>query len=102
MLNSVLANFYERDIRKLIDEVNSFRNEEDLWRTQGDVKNSAGNLVLHIIGGTSYLIGTQLAQTGYVRHRDQELFANFFPLHTKTLVIKLAEDSTVEWRKIHE
>jgi hypothetical protein len=26
----------------------------------------------------------------------------FFPLHTKTLVIKLAADSTVEWRKIHE
>ena len=26
----------------------------------------------------------------------------FFPLHTKTLVIKLTKDSTVEWRKIHE
>jgi hypothetical protein len=26
----------------------------------------------------------------------------FFPLHTKTLVIKLDADSTVEWRKIHE
>ncbi len=26
----------------------------------------------------------------------------FFPMHTKTLVIKLAADSTVEWRKIHE
>jgi hypothetical protein len=25
-----------------------------------------------------------------------------FPLHTKTLVIKLTQDSTVEWRKIHE
>ena len=24
------------------------------------------------------------------------------PLHTKTLVIKLAKDSTVEWREIHE
>jgi hypothetical protein len=26
----------------------------------------------------------------------------FFPLHTTTLVIKLAADSTVEWRKIHQ
>lgn len=26
----------------------------------------------------------------------------FFPLHTKSLVIKLTKDSTVEWRKIHE
>ncbi|MGN6531995.1 MAG: hypothetical protein ACTHK0_09605 [Ginsengibacter sp.] len=33
---------------------------------------------------------------------DQTLFANFFPLHTKTLVIKIGKDSTVEWRKIHQ
>ncbi|MDB5205593.1 MAG: hypothetical protein JWR72_668 [Flavisolibacter sp.] len=33
---------------------------------------------------------------------DQELIGNIFPLHTKTLVIKLNKDSTVEWRKIHE
>jgi hypothetical protein len=72
MLNSVLANFFERDIRKLIEEVNLFRNEEDLWRTQGSVKNAGGNLVLHIIGGLNYLIGATLAQTGYVRNRDQE------------------------------
>jgi hypothetical protein len=72
MLNSVLADFYERDLRKLIEEVNLFKNEEDLWRTQGSVKNSSGNLVLHIIGGLNHLIGTTLAQTGYVRDRDQE------------------------------
>jgi len=31
-----------------------------------------------------------------------ETIANVFPLHTKTLVINLTKDSTVEWRKIHE
>jgi hypothetical protein len=72
MLNNILASFYERDIRKLMDEVNLFSNEEDLWKTQGSVKNSSGNLVLHIIGGLNYLIGTTLGQTGYVRDRDQE------------------------------
>jgi len=72
MLNNVLVNFYERDIRKLIHEVNLFNNEEDLWRTQGSVKNSCGNLVLHIIGGLNYLIGTTLAHTGYIRDRNQE------------------------------
>ena len=72
MLNSVLASFYERDLRKLIEEINLFRNEEDVWRTQGSVKNSAGNLALHLIGGLNYLIGAQLANTGYVRNRDLE------------------------------
>ena len=72
MLNNILAEFYERDTRKLIEEVNLFENEEDLWRTEGSVKNSCGNLVLHIIGGLNHFFGAILAHTGYVRDRDQE------------------------------
>jgi hypothetical protein len=71
-LNNTLAGFYERDIRKLIDEINQFKNEENLWRTQGSIRNAAGNLALHIIGGSNYLFGTILAKTGYVRNRDLE------------------------------
>ncbi len=89
MLNSVLANFYERDIRKLIEEVNLFRNEEDLWRTHGSVKNSAGNLVLHIIGGLNHLIGATLAQTGYLRDRGQEFIRK--GVERKYLVSQLEE-----------
>ena len=87
MLNSVLATFYERDLRKLIEEVNLFRNEEDLWRTQGSVKNSSGNLVLHIIGGLNHFIGATLAQTGYVRNRDQEFISK--GVERKDLVARL-------------
>ncbi|HMH21163.1 MAG TPA: DinB family protein [Puia sp.] len=72
MLNHIMADFYEQDLRKLIEEINLFKNEDDLWRIQGSVTNSSGNLALHIIGGLSFLIGTTLANTGYVRDRDQE------------------------------
>jgi len=72
MLSVILANFYERDLRRLIDEINLFQKEDDLWRVRGSVKNAAGNLALHIIGGLNYLIGTNLARTGYVRNRDEE------------------------------
>ena len=72
MFNSILAGFYQRDISKFIEEVNLFSNEENLWKTHGSVKNSCGNLALHIIGGLNFLIGSTLAQTGYVRNRDQE------------------------------
>jgi hypothetical protein len=89
MLSSILANFYERDIHKLIEEVNLFKNEEDLWKTRGSVKNSSGNLVLHIIGGLNYLIGTMLAQTGYVRNRDQEFIRK--GVERKVLVAQLEE-----------
>lgn len=72
MLNSILARFYERDLRQLITEVNLFSKEENLWKTEGSVNNSSGNLVLHIIGGLNFLVGTTLAHTGYVRDRDKE------------------------------
>ncbi len=89
MMNTLLANFYERDLRKLMEEVNLFRNEEDLWKTQGSVKNSCGNLVLHIIGGLNFLIGATLAQTGYVRDRDQEFIRK--GVERKVLVAQLEE-----------
>ena len=72
MLNTILANLYEKDLRVLIEEIRQFKNEEDLWRTTGTVKNSAGNLVLHIVGGLNHFFGATLAHTGYVRARDQE------------------------------
>jgi hypothetical protein len=89
MLNKILATFYERDIRKLIEEVNLFKNEEDLWKTSGSVKNSCGNLVLHIIGGLNYLIGAKLGHTGYARNREQEFSSK--GVDRKLLVSQLEE-----------
>jgi len=75
MTISEIAGLYERDIRKLIEEINLFKKEENLWKTLGSIKNSSGNLALHIIGGLNFLIGATLSHTGYVRNRDLE-FAN--------------------------
>lgn len=79
MLSSLLSSFYSRDLRKLIEEINLFTNEENLWVTANGVKNSAGNLALHITGGMNYLIGTQLANTGYVPNRDVEFTTKGVP-----------------------
>jgi len=72
MLNETLTAFYERDLRKLIDEINLFENEADLWRTAGTISNPAGNLVLHLTGGMNHHIGYTLGHTGYVRDRSLE------------------------------
>jgi len=72
MTGEELTQLYERDIEKLIEEINLFKNEEDLWRTAGSIKNSCGNLALHITGGLNFLIGTTLGSTGYIRDRDAE------------------------------
>jgi hypothetical protein len=89
MLNNVMAGFYDRGLRKLIEEVNLFKNEADLWRVTGSVKNSAGNIVLHIIGGTNYLVGTTLAHTGYIRDRDEEFIKK--GVAREELIIQLEE-----------
>jgi hypothetical protein len=72
MLNKLLAGFYERDLRQLIEEINLFEHEADLWRTAGTINNSAGNLVLHLTGGMNHLIGATLAHSGYIRNRELE------------------------------
>jgi hypothetical protein len=72
MLSDTLATLYERDLRKLIEEVNLFQNEDNLWVTKGSIKNSCGNLTLHLVGGLSHYFGATLAHTGYVRDRPQE------------------------------
>lgn len=110
MLNDTLASFYERDLRKLIEEINLFRDEENLWRTSGSVKNSSGNLVLHIIGGLNHLIGAILANTGYIRDRDQEFIRKsverkvlgaqleaLIPMITKTVNAFTPEDMEAEY-----
>jgi hypothetical protein len=72
MLNSLLAEFYEKDLRKLIEEINLFQNEDNLWKTAGSVKNSCGNLTLHLVGGLNHFVGATLAHNGYTRNRDEE------------------------------
>ena len=72
MLKEALAEIYERDLNKLKDEINSYRDENDLWIINGEISNSAGNLCLHLIGNLNHFIGTVLGKTDYVRNRHAE------------------------------
>lgn len=67
-----IANFYQRDIQKVIDEINLFNDGRNIWKTSGSIKNSSGNLVLHLVGGLNHLIGATLANTNYIRNRNLE------------------------------
>ncbi len=75
MVNTTIADFYERDLNKLIEEISLFKNEEDIWKKYGSIKNSAGNLVLHLVGNLNHFIGATLATTGYERNREIEFAA---------------------------
>ncbi|MFT7031519.1 MAG: hypothetical protein ACJA2S_000009 [Cyclobacteriaceae bacterium] len=67
-----INNLLIRDLDKLSSEIDMFRDESDLWVLQGDVKNSPGNLCLHLCGNLQYFIGAIIGNTGYERKREDE------------------------------
>ncbi|CAH0994895.1 hypothetical protein EMA8858_01008 [Emticicia aquatica] len=71
MLDSLIL-LYDRDLQKLITEIDAYKIESDLWLIRGEIKNSAGNLCLHLIGNLNHYIGHQLGNTDYVRNRPLE------------------------------
>lgn len=79
MLKENLAEFFERDLRKLIEEIGLYKDEDALWMTKEGISNSAGNLCLHLIGNLNHFIGALLGHTGYVRHRDDEFALKNIP-----------------------
>ncbi len=71
-MENYLAELFERDLVKLRDEIKNFKDEKNIWKNTDGVTNSAGTLVLHLLGNLNYTIGTQIGGTGYVRNREQE------------------------------
>jgi hypothetical protein len=64
--------FFLRDLNKLKEEILLYKNENDLWKVESEIQNSAGSLALHLIGNLKHFIGAQIGFTGYVRNRDRE------------------------------
>ena len=79
MLISTLKLLFERDLKKLKSEIESYKNEKNLWRTEKDIANSAGNLCLHLIGNLNTYIGAQFGKTNYIRHRELEFSSKDIP-----------------------
>ena len=72
MLIETLQKLYDRDLSKLKEEIGLYADEGDLWKTSGEITNSAGNLALHLVGNLQHFFGAVLGETGYVRDRDKE------------------------------
>ena len=68
----ILSQLFLRDLEKLKTEITSFKDEKKIWEVSGDIKNSAGNLCLHLCGNLQHFIGSVLGNSGYVRNRDAE------------------------------
>lgn len=72
MLSKTLISLFERDLNRVIDELELYQSEADIWKTEGDISNSAGNLALHLIGNLKTYIGKEIGKLDYTRNRDLE------------------------------
>jgi hypothetical protein len=63
---------FVRDLKKLKLEIESYRSEQNIWKIDGNIANTAGNLCLHLVGNLNTYVGKELGGTGYVRNRDLE------------------------------
>lgn len=61
-----------RDLDTLEREIIQYPTLESIWTVRGDIKNTAGNLCLHLCGNLQHFIGAILGQSGYIRDREKE------------------------------
>src|SRR5438270_8103518 len=67
---------YFRMVQSRVHQLTEPLSTEQLWHNPYPYGNSIANLVQHLTGNLNYYLGTQIAGTRYVRHRDQEFDAS--------------------------
>ena len=80
MVIDSLKKLFDRDLDKLKNELSSYKDELKLWEVKKNIKNSGGNLSLHIIGNLNYFIGSILGSNGYKRDREAEFTKTNVPV----------------------
>lgn len=99
-IQRILISLFNRDLGRLIKEVESYKNEKNLWIEDGNISNCGGNLALHLVGNLKTFIGATIGNTGYVRQRELEFSQKDVPRdqlitminETKAIVEKALSD----------
>ena len=72
MLTDTLRQLFARDLNRLIQELEAYRDEKRLWHVENGITNSAGNLCLHLVGNLTTYISSTLGGVAYTRDRERE------------------------------
>ncbi len=92
MLIETLKILFNRDLKRLRNEIEQYNNEADIWKIKGQINNSAGNLCLHLVGNLNTYIGKELGRTDYIRNRELEFSLKNIP--REELIVKV--EKTIE------
>ena len=74
-----LQTLFQRDLLKIIAELELFEFEAALWTTAAGGSNAAGNLALHVVGNLNQYIGVKLGATDFQRDRPAEFASRDIP-----------------------
>ncbi|MCY0976043.1 DUF1572 family protein [Chryseobacterium wangxinyae] len=85
-----LKSLYTRDLNKLKTEIESYQNEEAIWKIDKNILNSGGNLCLHLVGNLKHFFGAILGKSGYIRNREEEFSLKNI---SRTELIKQVEET---------
>lgn len=90
MILENITELFVRDLHKLKEEIGLYKNEADLWKVEKEIKNSAGNLTLHLVGNLNHFIGALIGKSGYFREREAEFSKKNIPVSTLLTEIDMA------------
>lgn len=90
-----IAGIIARELDRVAEEISAYRDERNLWVTQGAQRNAPGTLALHLAGNLLHYIGAGLGDTGYVRDRPAEFNDRDVPREELLAGLRDARDTTV-------
>ena len=79
MITQELKSLYLQELEKLKTEISLYPDEASLWTISADIKNSGGNLCLHLVGNLQAFIGQGLGNSEYERDREFEFAGKDVP-----------------------
>lgn len=90
-----IAGIIARELDRVAEEISAYRDERNLWVTQGAQRNAPGTLALHLAGNLLHYIGAGLGDTGYVRDRPAEFNDRDVPRDELLAGLRDARDTVV-------
>lgn len=79
-LADAIARTLDRDLERLVRELDAYPDEESLWRSAPGIRNPGGVLANHLAGNLLHYVGAVLGNSGYVRNRAVEFERRDVPL----------------------
>ncbi len=75
MTKQYYTHLYERDLQRLITEIEAYPQSEQMWLTAAGISNTSGHLAQHLIGNLRTFVCAPMGGFPYERDREAEFKA---------------------------